>query len=66
MFSLICLWTNSSVNNRDAGELKGYGTHYDITVMVNLVKPPLPQPTQSHKRKKIEEKKHSQDHNKIK
>ena len=32
-FSLICTWTNSEVNNRDAGDLSTHHTHYDITVM---------------------------------
>ena len=29
MFSLICAWTNSWVNNRDAGDLKRHRTHCD-------------------------------------
>ena len=32
-FSLICAWTNGWVNNRDAGNLRRHGTHYDVTVM---------------------------------
>ena len=36
MFSLICAWTNSWVNNRDAGDLRCYWAHYDITVMQPL------------------------------
>ena len=31
MFSLI--WINSSVNNREAGDLRRYRTHYDVTVV---------------------------------
>ena len=31
MFSLICAWTNSWVNNRDAGDLRRYRTHHDVT-----------------------------------
>ena len=34
MFSLICAWTNSSANNRDAGDLRCHCAHYDVTVMV--------------------------------
>ena len=33
MFSLICVWTNGRVNNRDAGDLRRYRVHYDVTVM---------------------------------
>ena len=33
MLSLICAWRNCWVNNRDASDLRCYGTHYDITVM---------------------------------
>ena len=36
MFTLICIWTNVWVNNRDAGNLKRYRTHYDVTVMRKL------------------------------
>ena len=31
MFSLIWIWTDGWVNNRDAGDLGCYRTHYDIT-----------------------------------
>ena len=34
MFSLICDRINSWVNNREAGDLRRYLTHYDVTVMV--------------------------------
>ena len=34
MFSLICVWINGWVNNREAGDLRRYYTHYDVTVMV--------------------------------
>ena len=34
MFSLICVWINGWVNNREAGELRRYRPHYDVTVMV--------------------------------
>ena len=33
MFSLICVWTNDWVNNRGAGDLRRYRSHYDVTVM---------------------------------
>ena len=33
MFSLICVWTNNCVNNRDAGDLRRHRAHYDVTVM---------------------------------
>ena len=33
MFSLICVWINSWVNNREAGDLRRYRAHYDINVM---------------------------------
>ena len=34
MFSLICVWINGWVNNREAGDLRRYRTHYDVTVMI--------------------------------
>ena len=33
MFSLICAWTNSWVNNRKTGDLRRHHAHYDVTVM---------------------------------
>ena len=33
MFSLICAWINSWVNNREAGYLRSHRAHYDIIVM---------------------------------
>ena len=33
MFSLICVWTNGWVNNREAGDLRRYHVHYDVTVI---------------------------------
>ena len=33
VFSLICVWINCWVNNREAGDLRRYSAHYDITVM---------------------------------
>ena len=35
MFSLICTWTDSWVNNRDTGDFKRLRAHYDVTVMIN-------------------------------
>ena len=34
MFSLICAWTNGCVSNRDAGDLRRYCAHYNVTVML--------------------------------
>ena len=33
MFSLICVWINGWVNNREAGDLRRYRAHYDVTLM---------------------------------
>ena len=33
VFSLICIWTNSWVNNWDVGDLRHHHTHYDVIVM---------------------------------
>ena len=33
MFTLICVWINGWVNNREAGDLRRYRAHYDVTVM---------------------------------
>ena len=33
MFSSICAWINSWVNNRDAGNLNRHRAHYDVSVM---------------------------------
>ena len=33
MFSLICVWINRWVNNRDAGDLRRHRGHYDVSVM---------------------------------
>ena len=38
IFSLICVWINGWVNNREAGDLRRYRAHYDVSVMVT---PPL-------------------------
>ena len=45
VFSLICVWINGWVNNREAGDLWRYHAHYDVIVMfhvkwhTNLLKP---------------------------
>ena len=33
MFALICVWINGWVNNREAGDLRRYRSHYDVIVM---------------------------------
>ena len=33
MFSLICVWINGWVNNREAGDLRRYRAHYGVIVM---------------------------------
>ena len=33
IFPLICVWINGWVNNRKAGDLRRYCTHYDVIVM---------------------------------
>ena len=34
MFSLICVWINDWVNNREAGDLRRHRGHYDVIVML--------------------------------
>ena len=34
MFTLICVWINGCVNNREAGDLRRYCAHYDVTVTI--------------------------------
>ena len=44
MFSLICVWINGWVNNREAGDLRRYRAHYDVIVMnfgIKMVLAPL-------------------------
>ena len=36
MFSLICVWINDWVNNREAGDLRRYRAHSDAIVMTDL------------------------------
>ena len=45
MFSLICVWINSWVNNREAGDLRRYRAHYDVTVMTTVLHSPFWQAT---------------------
>ena len=33
MFTLICVWINGCVNNREAADLRRYCVHYGVTVM---------------------------------
>ena len=35
MFSMIYVWIKVWVNNREAGDLRRYRAHYDVTVMLN-------------------------------
>ena len=37
MFSFICVWINGWLSNREAGDLRRYRAHYDVTVMMKLV-----------------------------
>ena len=37
MFSLICAWINGWVNNCEAGDLRRYHSHYDVTIMPQKV-----------------------------
>ena len=38
MFSLICVWINGWVNNREAGDLRRYRAHYDVSVMTYCIR----------------------------
>ena len=38
MFSLICAWTDSLVNNRDTSDLRYHRTHYGNTVMLIFIR----------------------------
>ena len=35
MFSLIYVWIHGWVNNREAGDLRRYRAHYDVTLMLS-------------------------------
>ena len=37
MLSLICVWTNAWVNNREAGDLRRHHGHYGVIVMNDTV-----------------------------
>ena len=37
MFSLICVWINGWVNNRDSGDLRRHRAHYDVIVMYRIM-----------------------------
>ena len=37
IFSSICVWINGWVNNREAGDLRRYRAHFDVTVMCENV-----------------------------
>ena len=39
MFSLICVWINGWVNNREAVDLRRYRGHYDVIVMQDFKNP---------------------------
>ena len=39
MFSLVCAWINGWINNREAGDLRRYRAHYDVSVMFYIVLP---------------------------
>ena len=36
MFSLICVWINGWVNDREAGDLRYHRPHYDVIVVISL------------------------------
>ena len=36
MFSLICVWINGWVNNREADDLRRYRAHHDVIVMISI------------------------------
>ena len=48
MFSLICVWINGWVNNREAGDLRRYRGHYDVTVMRPIILAVMIQQTTKH------------------
>ena len=37
MFSLICVWINGWVNNREAGDWRRYRAHCDVTVIFSVI-----------------------------
>ena len=44
MFSLICVWINGWINNREAGDLRRYRAHSDVIVMLRDDTKLLPEP----------------------
>ena len=38
MLILICVWINGWVNNGEAGDLRRYHAHYDVTVMIKMAR----------------------------
>ena len=38
MFSLICVWINGWVNNREAGDLRRHRDNYDVNVMISSIR----------------------------
>ena len=53
MFSLICVWINGWVNNREAGDLRRYRAHCDVNVMYVRTWPQLAQRHLRQRRSKI-------------
>ena len=41
IYSLICAWTNGSVNNRDTGNLRWHRAHYDVRFMISCIMYPI-------------------------
>ena len=37
MFSLICTWINSGINNRESGDLRRHRANYDVTVLPPII-----------------------------
>ena len=37
IFSLICVWINGWINNREVGDLRRYRAHTDVTVMITYI-----------------------------
>ena len=42
MFSVICVWINDWVSNREAGDLRRHRGHYDVNVMMSRHLPEMP------------------------
>ena len=54
MFPLICAWINDWVNNREAGDLRRYSSHYDVGVMFFFEKAEMVVPDKYAKRSSVE------------